>query len=191
MATNVNARLDRAIRKRYGSVVNLCRREPECSGMMEKIEALVNLEESPLNGDGEFTYLAQTLSECLDILTDRLFTLSLYAEVLTVCIEVTVVRVPRRVRKDLRQIADSCDPANEVDQHLLRESIERLLNTLSYRDREIIRLRYGLGDGYEYTLKEVGNIFRVTRERIRAIEAQAIHKLQQPQRAAELVGFVD
>ena len=69
--------------------------------------------------------------------------------------------------------------------------IAKVLKTLSYREREIIKLRYGLGDGYSYTLEEVGHIFKVTRERIRQIEAKAVRKLQQPSRSQELVGFLD
>jgi len=72
----------------------------------------------------------------------------------------------------------------------LREKIEALLKTLTYREREIIRLRYGLGDGYTYTLEEVGRIFRVTRERVRQIEAKAVRKLQHPVRSQQLAGFV-
>ena len=72
-----------------------------------------------------------------------------------------------------------------------RNRIDRVLKTLSYREREIIKLRYGLGDGYSYTLEEVGHIFKVTRERIRQIEAKAVRKLQQPSRSQELVGFLD
>ena len=72
---------------------------------------------------------------------------------------------------------------------MLRSRIGKVLKTLSYREREIIKLRYGLGDGYSYTLEEVGHIFKVTRERIRQIEAKAVRKLQQPSRSQELVGF--
>ena len=68
---------------------------------------------------------------------------------------------------------------------------QKVLKTLSYREREIIKLRYGLGDGYSYTLEEVGHIFKVTRERIRQIEAKAVRKLQQPSRSQELSGFLD
>jgi hypothetical protein len=57
---------------------------------------------------------------------------------------------------------------------MLRTRINKVLKTLSYREREIIKLRYGLGDGYSYTLEEVGHIFKVTRERIRQIEAKAV-----------------
>jgi len=73
---------------------------------------------------------------------------------------------------------------------LLREKIEALLKTLTYREREIIRLRYGLGDGYTYTLEEVGRIFKVTRERVRQIEAKAVKKLQHPVRSQQLAGFL-
>jgi len=66
-----------------------------------------------------------------------------------------------------------------------------VLETLTYREREIIKLRYGLGDGYTYTLEEVGRIFNVTRERVRQIEAKAIRKLQHPMRTRKLEGFVE
>lgn len=82
-------------------------------------------------------------------------------------------------------------PAIGAGQEMLRLRINSVLKTLSYREREIIKLRYGLGDGYSYTLEEVGHIFKVTRERIRQIEAKAVRKLQQPSRSQELVGFLD
>ncbi len=82
-------------------------------------------------------------------------------------------------------------PAMGATQEMLRTRISKVLKTLSYREREIIKLRYGLGDGYSYTLEEVGHIFKVTRERIRQIEAKAVRKLQQPSRSQELVGFLD
>ena len=82
-------------------------------------------------------------------------------------------------------------PAIGATQEMLRRRITKVLKTLSYREREIIKLRYGLGDGYSYTLEEVGHIFKVTRERIRQIEAKAVRKLQQPSRSQELVGFLD
>ncbi len=58
-----------------------------------------------------------------------------------------------------------------------------MLEELNYREREILRLRYGLADGYAYTLEEVGQIFSVTRERVRQIEAKAVRKLQHPMRS--------
>jgi RNA polymerase primary sigma factor len=65
------------------------------------------------------------------------------------------------------------------------------MSTLNYREREILRLRYGLTDGYAYTLEEVGKIFSVTRERVRQIETKAVRKLQQPYRARTLQSFVE
>ena len=92
---------------------------------------------------------------------------------------------------DLLPDAGAESPAVGAAQEMLRTRITSVLKTLSYREREIIKLRYGLGDGYSYTLEEVGHIFKVTRERIRQIEAKAVRKLQQPSRSQELSGFLD
>jgi RNA polymerase primary sigma factor len=85
--------------------------------------------------------------------------------------------------------ADS--PVKSATQEMLKDRIENILNTLTYREREIIKLRYGIGDGYTYTLEEVGRIFKVTRERVRQVEAKAIRKLQHPVRSRKLEGFLD
>ena len=82
------------------------------------------------------------------------------------------------------------NPIKLANNGVLRDSIEKLLKTLTFREREIISLRYGLGDGYTYTLEEVGRIFKVTRERVRQIEAKAVKKLQNPVRARHLEGFL-
>ena len=82
-------------------------------------------------------------------------------------------------------------PVSSATQGMLRERIDTVLKTLSYREREIIKLRYGIGDGYTYTLEEVGRIFKVTRERVRQVEAKAIRKMQHPVRARRLEGFLD
>ncbi|MEW4569160.1 RNA polymerase sigma factor RpoD [Tautonia sp. JC769] len=82
-------------------------------------------------------------------------------------------------------------PINAATQEMLKEKIDAVLKTLTYREREIIKLRYGLGDGYTYTLEEVGRIFKVTRERVRQIEAKAVRKLQHPVRSRQLEGFLE
>ena len=82
-------------------------------------------------------------------------------------------------------------PAQAASQEMLKDKIESVLQTLTYREREIIKLRYGIGDGYTYTLEEVGRIFKVTRERVRQVEAKAIRKLQHPVRSRRLEGFLD
>jgi RNA polymerase primary sigma factor len=82
-------------------------------------------------------------------------------------------------------------PVQLATNEMLKERIDEILKTLTYREREIIKLRYGLGDGYTYTLEEVGRIFKVTRERVRQVEAKAIRKLQHPVRCRRLEGFID
>ncbi len=91
---------------------------------------------------------------------------------------------------ELIEDVESDNPARNANNGILRQKIEALLKTLTYREREIIRLRYGLGDGYTYTLEEVGRIFKVTRERVRQIEAKAVRKLQHPVRSQQLSGFL-
>ena len=82
-------------------------------------------------------------------------------------------------------------PVNAAAHEMLKDKIEKVLHTLTYREREIIKLRYGINDGYTYTLEEVGRIFKVTRERVRQIEAKAVRKLQHPVRSRKLEGFLD
>jgi RNA polymerase primary sigma factor len=83
------------------------------------------------------------------------------------------------------------DPLYETNQEALKFHIQEAMQTLNYREREILRLRYGLADGYAYTLEEVGRIFSVTRERVRQIESKAVRKLQQPYRSKALMSFLD
>jgi RNA polymerase primary sigma factor len=83
------------------------------------------------------------------------------------------------------------DPLLDLNREHLKKRIEEVLAGLNYREREILKLRYGLADGYAYTLEEVGKIFSVTRERVRQIEAKAVRKLQHPVRCRDLAGFID
>ena len=92
---------------------------------------------------------------------------------------------------DFLQDSGESTPADTAMQQMLRDKINHVLKSLTYREREIIKLRYGLGDGYSYTLEETGRIFKVTRERIRQIESKALRKLQHSTRSTHLQGFVD
>ncbi len=83
------------------------------------------------------------------------------------------------------------DPLYDHNQLALKIRIEEVMQSLNHREREILKLRYGLADGYAYTLEEVGKIFSVTRERVRQIESKAVRKLQQPYRSRSLAGFLD
>ncbi len=82
-------------------------------------------------------------------------------------------------------------PAETATSEMLRSRINDVLKTLTYREREILKLRYGIGDGYTYTLEEVGRIFKVTRERVRQVESKAIRKLQHPVRRRRLTSFIE
>ena len=83
------------------------------------------------------------------------------------------------------------DPLHGMNQALLKKRVAEVLESLDYREREILRLRFGLVDGYSYTLEEVGKIFSVTRERVRQIECKAVRTLQHPSRAKLLASFVE
>lgn len=83
------------------------------------------------------------------------------------------------------------DPLARANHDALTSELKEAMEVLSWREREILKLRYGLGDGYCYTLEEVGRIFQVTRERIRQIENKAVQKLQQPFRSKKLKSFLD
>lgn len=82
--------------------------------------------------------------------------------------------------------------AHTVAEHTsLASQVEAVLRTMTYREREILRMRFGLGDGNEYTLEETGKVFNITRERVRQIEARALKKLRAVNRSERLRGFTD
>jgi RNA polymerase primary sigma factor len=92
---------------------------------------------------------------------------------------------------DFIEDKDAVSPASAAVNVLLKEQIEKVLHTLKDREAEVLRLRFGIGDGVPHTLEEVGKIFKVTRERVRQIEAKALRKLRHPARAKNLKGFLD
>merc|ERR1712127_231674 len=86
--------------------------------------------------------------------------------------------------------ADQESPEERVEKSMLRDDLENVINSLSPRERDVVRMRYGLDDGRIKTLEEIGQIFSVTRERVRQIEAKAIRKLRQPYRSSILRDYV-
>ncbi len=82
-------------------------------------------------------------------------------------------------------------PVNTAAYRLLHEQISTVLSTLPAREQKVIRMRFGLDDGYSHTLEEVGYVFKVTRERIRQIEAKALRRLRHPTRARKLKDYLD
>ena len=93
--------------------------------------------------------------------------------------------------RDFIEDKTSKSPVAEATFTMLKERIETVLSSLTEREAKVIRLRFGIGDGYPRTLEEVGTEFQVTRERIRQIEAKALRKLRHPTRSQQLRGFLD
>ncbi len=83
------------------------------------------------------------------------------------------------------------NPSDVTSYSLLREKLSDVLTTLTERERKILEMRFGLADGYERTLEEIGKMYNVTRERIRQIEAKALRKLRHPTRVRHLQGFLE
>uniref|UniRef100_A0A7S0G1C7 RNA polymerase sigma-70 domain-containing protein n=1 Tax=Rhodosorus marinus TaxID=101924 RepID=A0A7S0G1C7_9RHOD len=81
-------------------------------------------------------------------------------------------------------------PEDRVERALLREDLEHVINSLSPRERDVVRMRYGLDDGRMKTLDEIGRMFCVSKERVRQIETKAIRKLRHPYRSAVLRDFL-
>jgi len=92
---------------------------------------------------------------------------------------------------DFIEDKDVDSPANTAAYRLLNEQINSVLNTLPAREQKVIRMRFGLDDGYSHTLEEVGYVFKVTRERIRQIEAKALRRLRHPTRARKLKDYLE
>jgi RNA polymerase primary sigma factor len=83
------------------------------------------------------------------------------------------------------------NPSEVTSYSLLKDKLSNVLCSLSERERKVLELRFGLGDGYSRTLEEVGKQFNVTRERIRQIEAKALRKMRHPTRLRQLHGFLE
>ena len=91
---------------------------------------------------------------------------------------------------DLIEDADAQEPMDAAAREMLRESVKNALAVLSERERQVLELRYGLVDGKEHTLEEVGHYFNLTRERIRQVESKALRKLRHPTRSRFLRDFL-
>ena len=92
---------------------------------------------------------------------------------------------------DFIQDEDSPSPSESVSQTILREQLFEVLKTLTPREEQVLKLRFGLKDGRMRTLEDVGKIFNITRERIRQIEAKALRKLRHPSRSKRLKDYLD
>ena len=109
-----------------------------------------------------------------------------------ISLEATIADNKDAVLNKFVEDKNAVSPDEDVMKQNLREIADEALQTLSPREQEIVRMRYGLNEaGREYTLQEVGEMFQVTRERIRQIEEKALMKLRSPYRSNKLRDFVD
>src|SRR5205823_6261676 len=98
------------------------------------------------------------------------------------------IRIPVHMIETINKLIRT---TRQLVQELGREQTNKVLNTLTPREEKVLRLRFGLSDGCEHTLEEVGQDFAVTRERIRQIDAKALRKLRHPSRSKKLRSFLE
>ena len=149
---------------------------------------LLNFKISPRRpGDGQWRAVTQAVCDALcvepaDIFPDHL---SVTMDANQMARYVERGQIPHADRRHL----PAPDEAAEAQE--LRETIDRLLQTLTFREREIVKLRYALDGGFEFTLDEVATIFDISTERVRQVEARAVRKMQHPARSKRLAPFVE
>jgi RNA polymerase primary sigma factor len=108
-----------------------------------------------------------------------------------VSLETPVGRDEDSALGDFIEDIKAASPLNSTMNNMLREKLSEIIDQLPMREQKVLRMRFGLEDGYSHTLEEVGYLFQVTRERIRQIEAKALRKLRNPKRVRELMDFIE
>ena len=157
--------------------------------MVETINRLVRVQRQLLQELGRDP-LPEEIAEEMDISVERV------REIMKIAQEPVSLETPIGEEEDshLRDFIEDQDAPSPVDAasfSLLREQLEEVLETLTPREKKVLRLRFGIEDGRARTLEEVGKTFGVTRERIRQIEAKALRKLRHPSRSKKLKDFLD
>jgi RNA polymerase primary sigma factor len=157
--------------------------------MVETINRLVRTSQQLLQGLGREPTLEELAKE-MDVPVERV------SEIMRVAPEPLSLEMPVGEEEDshLADFLQDCEmlsPSDATSKVVLREKIEEALDQLSIRERDVVRMRFGLDDGYPHTLEEVGKHFRVTRERIRQIEAKALKKLRHPSRNSRLRDYIE
>ena len=133
---------------------------------------------------------AEEIAERLDMPVDKV------REIMRVAQEPVTLETPIGEEEDSHlgdfiQDDEASQPSEEASYTLLREQLEEVLSTLTPREEQVLRMRFGLTDGKPHTLEEVGKEFDVTRERIRQIESKALRKLRHPSRSKKLRDFLN
>ena len=157
--------------------------------MIETINKLIRTSRSLVQEKGREP-MPEEISEEMNIPLDKV------RQVLRIAQEPISLETPVGEEEDSQlgdfiEDKDAKSPISEATFTMLKERIGEVLRTLTEREAKVLRLRFGIGDGYPRTLEEVGTEFQVTRERIRQIEVKALRKLRHPVRSQRLRGFVD
>ncbi len=200
----------RAIYNKYGSIASFCNQHPLLKGKDGVISELLRFKSYPFkavkgqstNNQREYTSeyrpICLVVANALQRPVEQLFPIYLYDDLINAETERVVevssfTALPMAAQQIIRRLPAPVDADNshQIQTVELRERIQEALKTLTYREREIIKLRYGLGDGHTYSLDEVAKVFKVGRERIRQIEKKAIRKLQSNERAELFATFID
>lgn len=180
-----------AIYGTYGSVSAFCRAFPEHTLHQTEIGKLLRFKASPMTKQGTYRKLALTLERTLRTPAEDLFPTHLYESITESerVIEVSsFTALPHVVQREIRLLPAPAEerPDQKAMKRERREKIEQMLKTLNYREREVLRLRFGLMDGREYTQEEVGKLFKVSLKIVQQIERKAIRKMQNPCRSSQL-----
>lgn len=157
--------------------------------MVETINKLIRVSRQLLQELGREP-LPEEIAEKMDIPTERVLEIMKIAQE-PVSLETPIGEEEESHLGDFIEDHDSPAPADAASFMLLREQLEEVLETLTMRERKVLRLRFGIDDGRSRTLEEVGQRFGVTRERIRQIEAKALRKLRHPTRSHKLRDFLE
>ena len=175
--------------RRDGDVLHGCGTADMKSGLAVMIELARSVREPVVDVTYVF-YEAEEVAEELEMSTEEVREILRMAQH-PISLEKPIGEEEDSELGDFVEDEQAESPFDSASLMLRRSDIDEALSALPERDRRVIELRYGLDGSQPYTLEEVGRIFKVTRERVRQIEAKAVRKLQHPVRAKQLKGFLD
>lgn len=181
-----------AIFDRFGSVAEFCRAHPEVRET--EVGNLLNLKKgfNPHRSDGKWRKICLALSKIFQMLPEDLFPENLHVlEHTEMVVEIPFTALPSIDRRTFLTETVPDTSGNTIVDAELHETIRTIIGKLSAREEKVLRLRFGLDGEDEHTTEEVGKMLRVSRERIRQIEAKALRKLRHRSYTRVLLPFLD
>ena len=168
------------------------------------LQELVSLRKSPINRNGEFSDMARKIMEVLgaaphDLWTTEQLTMNLHKnsmeQVVSTKFLLDTISMKSVLGGNVLQLeGDTYEDVETPEQNQikkeLKERVESSLDSLTPQQAKVLRMRFGIGGGPELTLEQVADIFKISRERIRQIEAKALRKLREPERAEKVIDFL-